>query len=201
MASLLYGMNTYISRYSYDIIKNVSLTVIPWFIPKINIELNNPKNIELVGKPLHGSITDDDINTTTNTNIETDIELNNITTIKADHMSNNEINNTTNDIEIYNAVNNTNDINNINNTINTNKDSTALIEQHNIPYYLPHIRIHMPTVADIGGKALSTLIIDIPFYTLKQFYNNPFLTIITLYGILPPSVFKLLLPKLLSFIV
>lgn len=62
--------------------------------------------------------------------------------------------------------------------------------------YFPLIKIHIPTVSEIGTQAISTLIIDVPIYTMRYLYSAPIPTVIALYAILPAKVWIMILPRL-----
>lgn len=63
----------------------------------------------------------------------------------------------------------------------------------------PHLVIEPPTFNHIVGKAATSLVIDLPLYTLKSLYNNPYATILFLYLSIPAPVLKILFPKLIKY--
>jgi hypothetical protein len=64
----------------------------------------------------------------------------------------------------------------------------------------PHLIVQMPSAAEIGTRALTTLVIDLPIYTAKSLYASPIPTLIALYAILPAPVWQVLFPRLLRFV-
>lgn len=72
--------------------------------------------------------------------------------------------------------------------------STALIP------YQPHIALHIPTLAEIGSRALTSIIIDLPIFVIKNLYKSPVPTMIALYAILPAPVWQMIFPRLLSYL-
>jgi hypothetical protein len=68
-----------------------------------------------------------------------------------------------------------------------------------IPYH-PRLSIHTPTLGEISSRALTTVIIDIPFYTVKSMYTSPIPTIIALYAVLPAPVWQAMVPNILYYL-
>jgi hypothetical protein len=76
----------------------------------------------------------------------------------------------------------------------TEPESTGIVS------YIPHVSVHMPSSSEIATRAVTTLIIDLPIFTVKQLYSSPIPTIIALYAMLPTEVWKVLGPRLLRML-
>jgi hypothetical protein len=72
-------------------------------------------------------------------------------------------------------------------------DSTALIP------YVP-ITIKMPTAYDVSAKIITTVIVEVPVFVIKNLYNSPIPTAVALYTILPTEVWMIVGPRILYFL-
>ena len=63
------------------------------------------------------------------------------------------------------------------------------IQNNKITTYKHKLKIQFPTKKEITKRVLTTIILDIPWFIIKNFYNYPIPTIITLYSILPQDIF------------
>ncbi len=79
----------------------------------------------------------------------------------------------------------------LDNTAEEPKKCTSLIPYH------PHLSINVPTLGEIGARALTATIIDLPVYTVKSLYASPVPTMIALYAVLPYPVWQIVGPRLL----
>jgi hypothetical protein len=74
------------------------------------------------------------------------------------------------------------------------KSSTALIP------YSPYLSIHIPTLIEIRSRILTSIFIDLPWYTIKQMYKAPIPTAIILYVVLPQSIWLIIGPRVLYWL-
>ena len=85
----------------------------------------------------------------------------------------------------------------------SSETSTGLIPgppvQKPSTYLWPHLVVNMPSAAEIGTRALTTLVVELPAFTAKSLYASPVPTLIVLYAILPSPVWKVLFPRLLRY--
>ena len=58
---------------------------------------------------------------------------------------------------------------------------------------VPCVHLEYPTKAEITGRVLTTLAVDVPMYIFNCCYYSPVTTAITLYTILPPELFLLIM--------
>ena len=73
---------------------------------------------------------------------------------------------------------------------------TDILKPEKVCSSKPRLSIHLPTPGEIGARALTTLVIDLPLYTLHHLHAAPIPTIIALYAVLPATVWAAILPRL-----
>ena len=71
--------------------------------------------------------------------------------------------------------------------------STALIP------YVP-IKIQMPTAYDVSAKIITTVVVEVPLFVIKNLYNSPLPTAVALYAVLPTEVWMVVGPRVLYYL-
>lgn len=54
--------------------------------------------------------------------------------------------------------------------------------------------IRMPTTGEIVGRALTSIVIDLPLYAVKTFYQAPIHSMVALCAMMPPAVAMQIMP-------
>jgi hypothetical protein len=66
---------------------------------------------------------------------------------------------------------------------------------------MPRLMITLPSTREIGIRVLNTLVIDLPWYTIKSMVAAPMPTLLALFAILPPSIWKILAPQIFKYLI
>jgi hypothetical protein len=66
--------------------------------------------------------------------------------------------------------------------------------------YCPPVVISLPTMSDIGSRALTATMVDLPIYAIKYFYGSPMQTMFLLYTVLPAPVWEAVVPRIIYYL-
>ena len=77
------------------------------------------------------------------------------------------------------------------------EDKREIIKKHEESTSLS---IKMPTAYDVSTKIITTVIVEVPVFVIKNLYNSPIPTAVALYALLPTEVWIVVGPRVLYFL-